>query len=70
MAKKISYTVKYPTGFTVATNGGIKGYKADIEVFLRKYPNEVVKVYRGKKLYAKYGMIDGDIGFTRKGKRE
>lgn len=66
MANEIKYRVEYPAGFSVNVNS-LKAYKKDIEVFLRQYPKECVKVYRGKKLYSKYGLIDGDLGFTRIG---
>lgn len=66
MANEIKYRIEYPAGFSVTVNS-IKAYKKDIDSFLHQYPKECVRVYRGKKLYAKYGLIDGDLGFTRIG---
>lgn len=63
MSKVIEYTVVYPNGVESKIHS-MKINRKDIEVYLIQNPLDVIKVYRGKKLYCKYGLIDGDIGRT------
>lgn len=66
MSNHLTYRVIYPSGFEVAITS-LKEYQRDIADFLKCYPKEVVKVYRGQKLYCKYGLLDGDFAQTRYG---
>lgn len=66
MSKVIEYTIVYPNGKEVKIHS-IKASRNDIGDYLMQNPLEVVRVYRGKKLYCKYGLIDGDIAQARFG---
>lgn len=63
MSKMLEYTIVYPNGRELRINS-IKLDRKFITNYLVQNPLEVVKVYRGKKLYCKYGLIDGDLGKT------
>lgn len=39
----------------------LKGYKDLIREYLKRHKSDIVRVYRGKKLYCSFAWVDGDM---------
>ena len=39
----------------------LKGYKPLITEYLKRHNSDIVRVYRGKKLYCSYALVDGSV---------
>lgn len=57
----VLYSIVFPfvDGSETVKCKSIKGYKPLIMEYLKRHNGDIVRVYRGKKLYCSYAMVDG-----------